>query len=129
MTDDELEKNRLKLVEIERSDNPSQGDKRKQLDELAETIGASKISTFHQKAATDGELARNIHDALQTASMVNMCKTAAQGYEMATEASKSASIASKNASKQFRKTAWIGAITALAACLSAGAALFAVFRN
>ena len=138
MTDKEIEAYRKRLNELtsQGSDDKSERKWRPEFKKLAREVGASTCSfwvshTSGSKVtdADTSELIRNIHQALQTASMVNMCKTAAQGYEMATKASEDASLASKSASRQFRITAWIGALTASAACLSAGAALFAVFRN
>ncbi len=138
MTDNEIEAYRKQLNELtsQCSDKKPEKGVYAKLKQLAREVGASTCVFWVRPAggcrstdADTSELIRNIHQALQTASMANMCKTAAQGYEMATKASEDASMASKSASKQFRKTAWIGAITALAACLSAGAALFAVFSN
>jgi len=54
--------------------------------------------------------------------MIDMCKTTAQGYEMATKAS-------QNASKQFWIAVGIGLVGAVAAAFSAAAAWVAVGGN
>ena len=46
-------------------------------------MGASHISTAPQKTANEGELVYAIHQALQTATMIDACKTAARNYKIA----------------------------------------------
>ncbi len=131
MTDEEIEAYRRQLNELTAQCSEEKPESRiyNELKQLARKVGASTCVFWVRPAggcrstdADTSELIRNIHQALQTASMANMCKTAAQGYEMATKASKDASMASKSASKQF----WIAAAIAF---LSAVAAWVAAFRN
>jgi len=94
-----------------------------QLIELAREVGASTRvlyvrfidSRTSSTEADSSELIKNIHQALQTASMINMCSAATQGYEIATKAS-------KDARKQFCIVAVIAVISAIAAVVSAIAA-------
>lgn len=132
MTDAEIEayRQRLNTLTAECSDEKPEGRIHKELKDLAREVGAStRVLWIHPTSSsirtTDAdtpELIRNIHQALQTASMVNMCRTATEGYEIATEASKSAAKASKRASIQF----WIAASVALASMV---AAWVAAIRN
>ncbi len=50
---------------------------------LALEVGGSYISTERQKTANEGELTEGIHRALQTATMIDMCRTAAKNYKIA----------------------------------------------
>ncbi len=118
MTDEEIEQYRRRLTQI-KIELRGKSKREERIDELMDLAMEVGASTGRQRLP-DGSvdpigLVNNIHIALQTASMANMCKTAAQGYEMATKASKSAS-------KQF----WIAAAIAF---LSAVAAWVAAFRN
>ena len=131
MTDAEIQAYRqlLNTLTAESSDEKPEVRIHKELKELAREVGASTcvfwihpVSGSRTGAADTSELIRNIHQALQTASMVNMCRTATEGYEIATEASKSAAKASKRASIQF----WIAALVALASMV---AAWVAAIRN
>src|SRR4030042_4070046 len=109
MTDKEIEAFRKRLNDLTGQclNEKQEQQMRPILKELAREVGASTTTSFENnnsgiesaRAATS-ELIHNIHEALQTASMVNMCRTATQGYEMATEAS-------EQASKQFRIIAGI----------------------
>lgn len=130
MTDTEIEAYRNRLNEL--TDKCSNGEQEKkicsQLQDLARKVGASRLSVcvFSEgaqiKDADTSILIHNIHQALQTASMVNMCRTATQGYEIATEASNRAVKVSKSALKQ----SWIIAVIAF---LSAVAAWVAAMRT
>lgn len=123
MTDQKIEayRNRLNELTAQCSDKKSEEEIVRQLQELAREVGASTrtcfvvSNTIRGTNATTSELIGNIHQALQTASMVNMCKTATQGYEMATEAS-------NRASKRLWIFAAIAFASAMAACISAVAA-------
>jgi len=125
MTDEQIEvyRERLNTLTAKCSDEKPEKSVRKELQELAREVGASTcVLWIHPTKclittteADTPELIRNIHQALQTASMINMCKTATQGYEMATKARKSASI-------QF-------SIFAAIAFLSGVAAWVAAIRN
>jgi hypothetical protein len=50
------------------------------LRQLALKLGGSPISTARQKTANEGELVYSIHNALQTETMIYMCKTAARNF-------------------------------------------------
>ena len=123
MTDEQIEayRQRLNTLTDQCSNEDQEKEIRPELQKLARKVGASRLSVcvFSESAqikdADTSILIHNIHQALQTASMVNMCRTATQGYETATEAS-------KRASKQFWIFAAIALASALAACISAVAA-------
>jgi len=109
------------------SDSNPESSIREDLKKLARKVGASTCTHYtandrHMTGDADtSEIIRNIHQALQTASMANMCRTATQGYEIATKASNSAS-------RQFRIIAIIAFFSAVAACVSAVAAWVAAMR-
>lgn len=102
MTDEEIEAYRQRLNELtaQCSDEKPEPGIQNELIKLARKIGASTYvlwihptkSRVITSDADTSELIRNIHQALQTASMVNMCKTATEGYKMATEVSRNARI-------------------------------------
>jgi len=101
MTDEEIEVYRKRLNELtaQCSDDKPEQKISQALKELAREVGASTcvffvhpVSGSRTGVADTSELIRNIHQALQTASMVNMCKTATEGYEMATKVSRNACI-------------------------------------
>ena len=128
MTDKEIEAFRKRLNDLTGQclNEKQEQQMRPILKELAREVGASTTTSFvninsgiESARAATSELTHNIHEALQTASMVNMCRTATQGYEMATEAS-------EQASKQFRIIAGIAFLSAVAAFISAAAAWAAV---
>lgn len=109
MTDEGIEEYRNKLNELTAkcSDSNPESRIREELKKLAWQVGASTCVFYtanghHMTGDADtSEIIRNIHQALQTASMANMCGKAAQSYEIATKAI-------ENASRQF----WIMAIIA-----------------
>ena len=125
MTDTEIEEYRQRVQTLTSGCTDDESEKRifNDLKIIAREVGASTrvlyvhptSSSLKTSIAETPELIRNIHQALQTASMANMCTTASQGYKMATKASKSASI-------QF----WVAAAIAF---LSAVAAWVAAMRN
>lgn len=126
MTDVEVETYRKRLNDLTIQLKGGQKEERTirpQLIELAREVGASTQvlyvrfidSTATSTEADSSELIKNIHQALQTASMVNMCSSATKGYEIATKAS-------KDARKQFCIVAVIAIISATAAVVSAIAA-------
>lgn len=86
MTDEEIEEYEKRLVEIQvKSDNGQFKD----LQKLAKELGASTIDRYKGHGdAGQAELTENIHQALQTASMINMSKAAAKNYEIASRATK-----------------------------------------
>lgn len=100
MTRKEIEKYRQKLAEIinrpkQEDGNPAKGSK-EDLQKLAQQVGASTraIYTHPTKGriiaydAGISDLIDNIHQALQTATMVNMCETSNKNYEIASRATK-----------------------------------------
>jgi len=104
MTSKEIEKYRKKLVGILKKKDVA-GAKEALLKDLARELGATgkgKPDGGHN--AGEPELVDNIHYALQTASMVDMCRTAGRNY-------------------------WIAFVAALIAFLSAAAAWAAVYVN
>jgi hypothetical protein len=121
MTDVEIEAYRKKLNDL--TIQLKDGQKKEQtlcpqLIELARDVGASTrvlyLSVYNTPSSTEAdspELIKNIHQALQTASMVNMCSAATKGYEIAIKAS-------KDARKQFWIAAGIAFISAIAAWLA-----------
>ena len=128
MTDAEIEEYRKRLNDLTEkcSDKHPESRISEELKKLAWEVGASTCAFGHAASgqamtsdANTSELIRNIHQALQTASMVNMCRTATEGYEIATEASKRAVEASRSASKQFWIVAAIAFFSAVAAWVAA----------
>jgi hypothetical protein len=96
-----------------------------ELKDLAVKVGASTQTTFlnvvqgGSRTTSDAsihELAFNIHFALQTASMINMCSTADKGYKIAEDSIKKATI-----------TWWIAAAIAFLSMLAAW--IGALFRS
>ena len=122
MTDEEIEgyRKRLNNLTAQCSDKQPEKEIRQELKKLAREVGASTcISWVHLTSsnirstdADTSELIRNIHQALQTASMANMCKNATDGYRIATKASRSAR-------KQFWIVAAIAVFSAVAAWVAA----------
>lgn len=120
MTDEKIESYRRKLSELTAkcSDSNSEESIRENLKRLAQQVGASTCVLYvadghHMTGDADtSEIIRNIHQALQTASMVNMCQRATQGYEIATKAVTSAST-------QSRVMVAIAFLSALAAWVAA----------
>ncbi len=95
MTSAEIKKARLKLIEITDSNDP-EDQKVQRLKDLAKEIGAGTIHTEQvegtvyngalskpQNPISESELVQNIHQALQTAMTLNMCKTANKQYKIA----------------------------------------------
>jgi hypothetical protein len=82
MTDEEIEQKRKELVEINKME--SFQERKKRLKELQKEVGASLYRVFVKGDENSlSELTDNIHYALQTASMINMSKTAAKNYKIA----------------------------------------------
>lgn len=127
MTHDEMEDYRKQLVKI-LSKKDEQGKFKPEvlheLQKLAMEVGASTQAVYlniHQaghreiSGAAIPEIVFNIHQALQTASMINMCETATRGYKIAEATVKKAT------------RAW--AIAAIISLCSMIAAWVAVFWN
>lgn len=104
MTNKEIENKRNKLIQIVNMSSGTEDQRRKELRKLALEVGASHKSTERQKTANEGELVVGIQDALQTASMINACKTASRSF-------------------------WIALIATMAAAISAIAAWAAVIKK
>ena len=129
MTDIEIEAYRQRLNDLTSQLKEEKKDERTiypQLIELAREVGASTrvffvhpVSGQRTIEADTSELIRNIHQALQTASMANMCSAATKGYEIATNASNMATKAIRSASIQFWVATGIAFISALAAWIAA----------
>ena len=91
MTDTEIETYRQELNTLTNqcSNEDQEKEIRSQLQDLARKVGASRLSVcvFSEgaqiKSADTSILIHNIHQALQTATMVNMCRTATRGYKIA----------------------------------------------
>ncbi len=117
MTDKEIEEHRKNLNELTAkcSDSNPEERIRGEFKKLAWKVGASTRVLYPDHKGGDAdtsEIIRNIHQALQTASMANMCGKATQGYEIATKAINSASI-------QFWILAIIAFLSAVAAFVTA----------
>jgi hypothetical protein len=126
-TDKEIEAYRKRLNDLtaKSSGKNPESHIKEDLINLAQEVGASTVGSTRDSqiiTAYTWELISNIHQALQTASMSNMCRSAREGYEIATAASKRALDASRSASIQF----WIAAAIAF---LSAVAAWIAAFKS
>ncbi len=79
-------KNSGQLISIPNSDkkgNSGQYERYKALRKLALEVGGSFISKERQKTANEGELTEGIHRALQTAAMIDACRTAARNFLIA----------------------------------------------
>jgi len=87
MTNKKIEEYNQRLVEVNKMENFEE--RKRQLKELARQVGAGQAKYF-VKGNEDSlsELTDNIHYALQTASMIDMCRTAAKNYEIASRATK-----------------------------------------
>lgn len=114
MTNKEIEKHKQKLTEILANDDLSR--RLEDLTILAKKIGAS-VARMVAGTASDGlpsgpsmnmitetEIVHNIQEALQTATMINMCNISSRNF-------------------------WIALIAMMAAAISAIAAWAAVVRN
>jgi len=94
MTNKEIEEYQKKLQEIidrpkQPDGNPAKGTKG-DLQELARKVGASTRAVYTGEGGKQlgydagiSDLIDNIHTALQTATMVNMCEIAAKNYKIA----------------------------------------------
>lgn len=125
MTHEEIETHRRQLQDILAkggSSNSNESAVRQELRDLAIKVGASTAYFYvgeknHAKVeiAPSPVVAQNIHQALQTASMIDACRTAARNHEIASKAQKSAGLSQ-----------WIALGAMLAAVASAVAAWFAL---
>ena len=121
MTDEEIEAYRQRLNELTAkcSDEKPEPKIKENLKKLARKVGASTFvmwvqpssSSIRSTPAETPELIRNINQALLTASMINMSKTAARNYEIALTATETTSTATKIAARSMR-AAWVAALAA-----------------
>jgi hypothetical protein len=132
MTDEEIEAYRERLNDLTAkcSEERPESRIRQELKQLAREVGASTwvfyVNTTYGKGITgeadSSELIKNIHQALQTASMANMCRRAAESYQVAIEVS-------REAHRRFRIVAIVALVSAAAAWVGAIAAWVVAFRN
>lgn len=125
MTHEEIEANRRELSEILRKRHPDgkyKPEVKGELQKLADKVGATTQTVFpniiqggarYVRDAEECELAYNIHHALQTASMIDACRTAAKNHEVALAATKEAA-ESRRTSKYAMIAAWVAAVGAWA---------------
>jgi hypothetical protein len=126
MTDEQIENYRKTLSELTAkcSDSNPESRIREDLKKLACQVGASTCVLYvanghHMTGDADtSEIIRNIHQALQTASMVNMCQRATQSCEIATKTTKHARRQSGIA-LLTTVAAWVAAIAAVVAAMKA----------
>ena len=80
MASDQIEAHRLKLTQILANDQ----NKHNSLKDLSKKVGASITDRYkgHGEASIP-QLVDNINQALQTATMIDMCKTANRNYKIA----------------------------------------------
>lgn len=120
MTHEKAEECREQLREILKEEKP----RRSELVALARDVGAASYS-LGEGAGSVHKLAHNIHQALQTASMIDACRTAAKSADAA---EKSAEIA-QEAQAGLRRSQWISVGLLVAAVASAIAAWVAKLRG
>ena len=75
-----LKKQALNEINARSESGPS---KQQDLVRLAKEVGASPIKMYSVGYANDAELTHNIEQALQTETMIDMCKTASRNYIIA----------------------------------------------
>jgi len=109
----EYEKQLLDILDSAARRTPGSRETLKKLRDLAPRVGAS----IHSMAKNDpcgqanvAELAQNIHQALQTLSMIDACRTATRNFEIAREAQRLA-----------RTSQWVAVAAMLAAVAAATA--------
>jgi hypothetical protein len=98
MNRNEIEKAKRRLIEINKMPNSGklidgtnskgkidsgQYQRFEKLRKLALEVGGSFISKERQKTANEGELTEGIHRALQTAAMIDACRTASRNFWIA----------------------------------------------
>ena len=81
MTHEEMDKYWDELVAIRKM--PNSGDRNKAFIELGTRIGASGCPKDMSVGERDAEHVKSIHQAIQTATMIDMCKTSAKNYKVA----------------------------------------------
>ena len=114
MTVEEMQSHFQRLIAIMKISDS--GERNKAIIELRNTVGASYCGKDTGSVGErDSQNIAGIHQALQTASMISMCKTASNSYKMAEESIKKATT-----------TWWIAAVIAF---LSMFAAWVAALRT
>ena len=84
VVDEEIERREQRLLETQNIPDSEQNRRFKELQTLARELGASTIRMYPGHGdAGEAELTDNIHRALQTASMIDMCKTSSRNYKIA----------------------------------------------
>lgn len=101
MTHKKIEGYRQRLIDIKNMSNP--GERSKAYIELGAKLGASGCGRDIPPGERDAEHIRSINQALQTATVIDMCKVASRNF-------------------------WITMVTAIAAVLSALAAWAAIVK-
>jgi hypothetical protein len=82
MTNKKIEEYRKRLVE--KWNLPDKEESKRELKKLADELGASGCKIYLSGgAASRGELSDYIQNALQTASMIDVCQTSAKNYKIA----------------------------------------------
>jgi hypothetical protein len=113
MTDQEIEQKRERLVGIKKIED--HGERNNAIHKLIEEAGAAGCAVKTETTGhRDALNIASIHQALQTAAMVNMSKSATTGCE--------------DAKKSGKRMAIVAIISAIAAVLSALVALVAVIK-
>jgi len=122
MTHENIEAYRKRLQEIlekyevaSKDNNTGLGQIRGELATLAREVGASQQALWAttDKDATVSELAHNVHQALQTASMIDACRTAAINVDVAKQAQRDASRSQKYAFGSML-AAWCAVLVSIA---------------
>jgi hypothetical protein len=98
MTHEEIEAHKNQLIRVGatiRDVQPDNQELLRELQDLAAKVGASPAKPAGADGrswvwATAPDLVHNIHQALQTASMIHACRTAAKNHEIAVKAQESA---------------------------------------
>ena len=128
MTYEEIESYRRRLQELIEKWRPTETPESAEVTKgdfykLARQVGASTRAILHTEAglpkgydASISDVVSNIHQALQTASMIDACRTAAKNHEIALKAQESArlsqriSIVVMLAAVVSAIAAWVGAM-------------------
>ncbi|MBN2456411.1 MAG: hypothetical protein JXB29_07760 [Sedimentisphaerales bacterium] len=100
----EIKEAKEEQIRIKNMSGDKQEERNKALDKLASKVGASTINRYHGHGrATEAEIFENINNALQTETMIAVCKIAVRNF-------------------------WITMVAAIAAVLSALAAWSAIVK-
>lgn len=119
MTSGEIDKYEAELREIQRKRPNGEANQQVEddLKKLALKVGAEPLHrTGKEYYEVVPELVHRIHVALQTASMIDACQTAAKNHEIALAAMKGTA-ESQRISKHTMIAAWVAAIAAWAAVI------------